>query len=89
MKTILLAAAAAAALSATPALARPMTATDMHMLHRLDSPSVAPNGRHALYSLSTTDLAANKRSKKLYLIDPSHPAASAVPLALKIGRAHV
>lgn len=75
MKTILLAAAAAAALSATPALARPMTATDMHMLHRLDSPSVAPDGRHAIYSLSTTDMTANKRSKKPYLIDLSRPSA--------------
>ncbi len=85
MKTILLAAAAAAALSATPALARPMTATDMHMLHRLDSPSVAPDGRRAIYSLSTTDMTANKRSKKPYLIDLSRPSAPAVPLGLTAG----
>ena len=82
MKTILLAAAAAATLVATPALARPMTATDMHMLHRLEGPSVAPDGRHAVYSLSTTDLAANKRSKKLFLMDLSRPPALAVPMAV-------
>ena len=55
IKHIALAASvAAAALAATPALARPMTATDMHMMRRVGAPSVSPDGRYALFSLSTT-----------------------------------
>ena len=61
--------AAAAALTASPALARPMTATDMHMMHRMGSPAVSPDGRYAVFTLSDTDLAANKRKNTLYLLD--------------------
>ena len=39
-----------------------MTATDMHMMRRLGAPSVSPDGRYAVFTLSTTDLAANKRN---------------------------
>jgi hypothetical protein len=42
IKPITLAAVAASALiAATPSLARPMTATDMHMMHRLGAPSIS------------------------------------------------
>jgi hypothetical protein len=62
IRPILLAASvAAAALSVTPAAARPMTATDMHMMHRLGAPDVSPDGRWALFTISETDLAANRR----------------------------
>ena len=44
--------AAAAALTASPALARPMTATDMHMMHRMGSPAVSSDGRQAVFTLS-------------------------------------
>ncbi len=54
MNRILLAATvAAAALAATPSLARPMTATDMHMMQRIGAPSVSPDGRTAIFTLST------------------------------------
>ena len=53
MNRILLAATvAAAALVSTPALARPMTATDMHMMRRLGAPSVSPDGRNLIYSVA-------------------------------------
>ena len=75
MNRLLLAATvAAAALVSTPLLARPMTATDMHMMHRLGAPSVAPDGRTAIFTLSTTDMAANKRSNPLMMLDLTRPA---------------
>ena len=75
MNRILLAATvAAAALVATPSLARPMTATDMHMMQRLGAPSVSPDGRTAIFTLSTTDMAANKRTNALHMLDLTRPA---------------
>ena len=69
IRTSLLIAAAAVALSASPAAARPMTATDMHMMHRVGAPEVSPDGKWAVFTISDTDLAANKRNNKLYLLD--------------------
>jgi dipeptidyl aminopeptidase/acylaminoacyl peptidase len=76
-----LAAAATAALAfAAPAAARPMTATDMHMMHRLGAPEVSPDGRYAVFTLSTTDLAANKRNNVLHLLDLRDPRAVPRPI---------
>jgi dipeptidyl aminopeptidase/acylaminoacyl peptidase len=70
MKTFaLFAAAAVAALASSPAVSRPMTATDMHMMHRMGSPAVSPDGRYAVFTLSDTDLAANKRNNRLYSLE--------------------
>jgi dipeptidyl aminopeptidase/acylaminoacyl peptidase len=80
-KLALLAAAAAAALATSPALARPMTATDMHMMHRMGSPAVSPDGRYAVFTLSDTDLAANKRSNTLYVLDLKKAGAAPQPIA--------
>ncbi len=74
---LLLAAASAALTAASPALARPMTATDMHMMHRLGAPSVSPDGRIAIFTLSTTDLAANKRDNPVMMLDLSQRRRSA------------
>jgi dipeptidyl aminopeptidase/acylaminoacyl peptidase len=65
--TLLLAAAALAIPAAVSA--RPMTATDMHMMHRLGAPEVSPDGRTALFTISDTDLAKNKRNNRLYTLD--------------------
>ncbi len=46
-----------------------MTATDMHMMHRLGTPEVSPDGRWAVFTISDTDLKANKRNNTLYLLD--------------------
>ena len=81
IKHILAAAAAAALVAATPALARPMTATDMHMMHRLGAPSISPDGRYALLTLSSTDLAKNKRSNPVHILDLSRPGAMPQPMA--------
>jgi Spy/CpxP family protein refolding chaperone len=43
-KTILLLAAATAALAASPANARPITAADMHIMHRHPRHDVTPHG---------------------------------------------
>src|SRR5215212_847057 len=80
-KRILLAAAAALSLSASPAAARPMTATDMHMMHRLGAPEVSPDGRWAVFTISTTDLAANKRNNVLHLLDLTKAGAAPQPVA--------
>lgn len=84
----LAASAAAIALTATPAIARPMTATDMHMMRRLASPSVSPDGRYAVFSLSTTDLAANKRNNVVHILDLKATAAAPQPLAGATQGAH-
>ncbi|MEO7564429.1 MAG: S9 family peptidase [Sphingomicrobium sp.] len=73
---LLLAAAAAALVAASPALARPMTATDMHMMHRMGAPSVSPDGGFAIFTLSDTDLGANKRNTKLYSLDLTKAGAT-------------
>ena len=81
---LLAASVAAAALTATPSLARPMTPTDMHMMHRMGSPSVSPDGKWAIFTLSTTDLAANKRNNALYSLDLTKAGAAPQPIvALK------
>jgi dipeptidyl aminopeptidase/acylaminoacyl peptidase len=80
-KLALYAAAAVAALSASPALARPMTATDLHMMHRMGAPVVSPDGRYAVFTLSDTDLSANKRSNKLYVLDLKKKGAVPQPLS--------
>ena len=85
-KALALAAVAAAALlAATPSLARPMTAVDMHMMHRLGAPSISPDGRQALFTLSTTDLAKNKRSNPLHLLDLTRKGATPRPVAALAG----
>jgi dipeptidyl aminopeptidase/acylaminoacyl peptidase len=76
----LLIAAASAALAASPVLARPMTATDMHMMHRLGAPEVSKDGRFAVFTISDTDLAKNKRINTLYLLDLSKPGAKPQPV---------
>ena len=80
-KLALYAAVAAAALAASPAFARPMTATDLHMMHRMGSPVVSPDGRYAVFTLSETDLSANKRRNTLYVLDLTKKGAAPQPLA--------
>lgn len=69
MKPILWIVATAAALTAAPTFARPMTATDMHMMQRIGAPQVSPDGGWAVFTLSQTDLPKNKRVNRLHLLD--------------------
>src|SRR5258705_945959 len=80
-RTALLLAAATAALSATPLAARPMTATDMQMMHRLGAPEVSPDGKSAVFTISNTDLDKNKRVNTLYLLDLTKSGAVPEPVA--------
>jgi dipeptidyl aminopeptidase/acylaminoacyl peptidase len=81
IRSALLAAASAAAfILASPAAARPMTATDMHMMHRLGTPEISPDGKWAAFTISDTDLAANKRNNRLHLLDLTRAAAAPQPV---------
>jgi dipeptidyl aminopeptidase/acylaminoacyl peptidase len=79
-KITLLAAAALAALAASPLSARPMTAHDLQSMHRLGSPDVSPDGHWAVYTVSATDWAKNKRVNTLHLLDLSKPGAAPQPI---------
>ena len=80
-RKLLLAAASLAAFALpSTASARPMTATDMHMMHRLGAPEVSPDGKWAVFTISTTDLAANKRNNTLHLLDLTKPGATPEPV---------
>ena len=61
--------AAAAVLVASTAAARPMTATDMHSMHRIGAPEVSPDGRTAAFTMSVTDWDKNKRVNTLHTLD--------------------
>ena len=76
----LLLAAAAAALAASPLAGRPMTATDMHSMHRLGTPEISRDGRYAVFTISSTDWDKNKRVNRLYLLDLGKPAAGPQPV---------
>jgi dipeptidyl aminopeptidase/acylaminoacyl peptidase len=62
-----------------------MTATDMHMMRRMGAPSVSPDGKWAIFTLSTTDLAANKRNNALYSLDLTKAGAVPRPIAALAG----
>jgi len=85
MKNTVIAALLASALSplllATPATARPMTESDLATFNRLGAPAASPDGKWVAYQLTTTDLAANKRSTGLYLLDIASRNAQAIAIA--------
>ena len=70
------AAASALAMLAAPAMAadattsaRPFDIKDLVMMQRVGSPQLSPDGRYALYSLRSTDYAANKGVTAVYVQD--------------------
>ena len=75
-------AAAAPALAQVPAAPVPAPAAapdaftygDMISANRLGDPQVSPDGRWVIYSVTTTDLAANRRSSALFLKDAGSDA---------------
>ncbi len=46
---------------------------DMISANRLGDPQVSPDGRWVVYSVTTTDVAANRRSGALYMMDLQNP----------------
>jgi acylaminoacyl-peptidase len=90
----LLAPAALPALSDAPG--RPAAATqavnaftwrDMIGLNRLGDPRVSPDGRRVVYSVTATDVEANRRSGALFMIDLNEPG-DPVRLAINEGGAN-
>src|SRR3546814_13461901 len=76
--------ALAAALSATPALARPMTEVDLATMNRVAAPAASPDGRWLVYQVTETAPETYKRSTGLWIIDrtaksgkPAHIADAA------------
>jgi dipeptidyl aminopeptidase/acylaminoacyl peptidase len=57
-----------------------MTATDLQSMHRLGSPDVSPDGKTAVFTLSDTDWAKNKRVSRLYQLDLTAKGAMPVPI---------
>ena len=50
------------------------------MMHRLGAPEVSPDGQWAVFTISDTDLAKNKRNNTLYLLDLDRPGAAPQPV---------
>jgi dipeptidyl aminopeptidase/acylaminoacyl peptidase len=80
IRTALLIAAASAAIAASPVSARPMTAKDLQSMHRLGAPEISADGKRAVFTISDTDWAKNKRVNSLYLLDLSKPGAAPRPV---------
>ena len=86
-KSSTLAVAATLALSLTaPALARPMSETDLATLKRLSAPAVSPDGTMVAYQLRETDMVANKGVTDLYMLTLGNPAAKPVKFASKASK---
>jgi len=80
IKPALLFAASIAALAASPAASRPMTAMDLQSMHRLGSPDVSPDAHWAVFTVSATDWDKNKRVNTLHLLDLSRPGSNPQPV---------
>lgn len=61
--------AAVAPPSGSAQAATPFSYQDMIGLNRLGDPQVSPDGRWVVYSVTATDVAANRRSGALYMMD--------------------
>ncbi len=66
---------------ASPALAKPMTQTDLATLKRLAAPTASPDGRWVVYQLRETDLDNNRGKMDLYLLDLKKAGAQPVKIA--------
>ena len=80
-KSILLALGALCATAPSALPARPMTQSDLAAMRRIGAPAVSADGRWLAYSLSETDLAANRRSNDLFLIDLTRRGSQPVRIA--------
>lgn len=67
------AAPAAAPVSGQTAARGAFDYNDMISANRLGDPQVSPDGRWATYSLTTTDVNANRRAGAIYLVDLQNP----------------
>ncbi|NJC40808.1 acylaminoacyl-peptidase [Brevundimonas alba] len=65
--------ASPAAAAAPVQAAEPFTYRDMISANRLGDPQVSPDGRWVVYSVTTTDVEASRRSGSLYIMDLQDP----------------
>jgi acylaminoacyl-peptidase len=65
--------AAPAAVTAPAQAAEPFGYRDMISANRLGDPQVSPDGRWVVYSVTTTDVEANRRAGSLYIMDLREP----------------
>jgi dipeptidyl aminopeptidase/acylaminoacyl peptidase len=86
VRRTLLATAALLAFAAQ-AQARPFTAKDLVSLDRVSDPHLSPDGSSAVYDVSSTDLAANKRTHAIWLVGASGAPGQPVRLAASTGGA--
>jgi dipeptidyl aminopeptidase/acylaminoacyl peptidase len=77
--------AALVLIAAVPALARPMTETDLATMKRLSSPTASPDGKTIAYQVQETDLPANKRRSDIYISWLDIAANSGIKIASEPG----
>ncbi len=82
-KIFLLAALVGTSALAVPAIARPMTETDLATIKRLSGAAASPDGTMISYQLRETDLEANKGKTDLYMLKLGTPNAQPVIFASK------
>ncbi len=56
----------------------PFNAHDLAMMDRVSDPHLAPDGRHVVFGVRTTDWAANKGANGVWLLDLSHHGADPI-----------
>ncbi|MEZ5709118.1 MAG: S9 family peptidase [Blastomonas sp.] len=81
MKKTALALFAASMLASATAHARPMTEVDLATMDRVGAPMVSPDGKWIAYTVTTTDLDANRRTSALWLLDVTAKDAKPVAMA--------
>ena len=67
---------------AAPATPDAFTYQDMISANRLGDPQVSPDGRYVVYSVTTTDVEANRRAGSLWMLDLNTPDAAPRRLAI-------
>src|SRR3546814_4223817 len=78
--------ALAAALSSSPALARPMTEVDLATLKRVAAPTASPDGRWVVFQMTETEDATYKRSTGLWIVDRTAQDAKPARVAAVAGK---
>src|SRR3954470_4193572 len=58
---------------------RPITFDDFAAVRAVSDPQISPDGRSVLYSVRTTDVAANRRSGKTYVAPAAGGSARVFP----------
>ncbi|MFO1505775.1 MAG: S9 family peptidase [Lysobacterales bacterium] len=71
---------------AAMAAPHPFNAHDLAMMDRVSDPHLAPDGRHVVFGVRTTDWAANKGVNGVWLLDLSHRGAEPAQITGREGQ---